>query len=152
VEPQPAVPEPAVEPLTLKDYYNYTARQVKRGEALISNRLSWMLTFEGFLFAALALTANVSTDAALRSNLINYTIPAVGFVVAALTAVGIWGAYVSIKQIKRFWASLEGSNRFPLPYGNCLASFLGRITTYGIPAAMMATWGVLFILQWVRRA
>jgi hypothetical protein len=135
----------------LKDYYDYTARQVKRGEDLISNRLSWMLTFEGFLFAALALTANVSTDAALRSNLY-YTIPAIGFFVGLLTAVGICGAYVSIKQNKLFWANLKGSGLFPLPYGNRRASYLGHITTYGIPAAMMATWGVLFILQWLRRA
>lgn len=139
------MPEPAAEPLTLKDYYNYTARQVNREQALVHNRLSWMLTFEGFLFAALAITANVSNDAETRSNL-KYTIPVIGFVVALLTAVGVSAAYISIHQLKRSWANKNGSEHFPRAYGDCLTSALGRTTGYGIPLAMMLTWVVLFFL------
>jgi hypothetical protein len=140
-----------MKPLTLNDYYDDTARQIKREERLINDRLSWMLTFEGFLFAALALTANVSNAGVLRNNL-KYTIPAIGFVVAMLTAVGIFGAYISINQIKRFWANQKGSDRFPIAYGNRLASFLGRTTGYGLPFAMMLTWVVFFIRQLARQA
>ena len=139
------MPEPAVEPpLTLKDKYDYTARQILREERLINNRLSWMLTFEGFLFAALALTANASNEGVLRNSL-KYTIPATGIAVAVLTMVGISGAYVSINQIKIFWGKQKGIKCFPLPYGSPQASARGRVTSHGIPLAMMLMWSLIYL-------
>jgi hypothetical protein len=131
---------------SLKEYYDYTSRQIQREEALINNRLSWMLTFEGFLFAGVALVANGNTDPTLRSNF-RYTIPVLGSVVALLTTKGIHAAYLSINHIQSSWEARLQGGRFPPAYGNSKASFLGRLTGYGIPTAMTLAWITLLTLQ-----
>lgn len=44
-----------------KDFYEYTVHQIEREQGLVDTRISWTLTFEGFLFAAIAIAISENT-------------------------------------------------------------------------------------------
>ena len=60
---------------------------IRHEETMIYNRITWMLTFQGFLFASLAIASDASTDAHIRSVLLG-TIPLLGVAVGVLTLLG----------------------------------------------------------------
>ena len=53
--------------------YEYMSKQIEREDGLINTRITWMLTFEGFLFAALAIVAGKDDDPNIQFVL-NYCI------------------------------------------------------------------------------
>jgi hypothetical protein len=125
--------------LDLKDFYDYTTQQIERENDLINNRLSWMLTFQGFLFAALALVVNKDTEPAVGLIFKN-VLPIIGIAVALLAFLGVLAAYISIDNIKQKWKKQLGNQQYPPAHGTPLASFLGRITSYGIPISIVIAW------------
>jgi hypothetical protein len=110
-------------------------------QGLINNRITWMMTFQGFLFAAFAVSMSDQNDKIVRGILYN-VLPLVGMSVAFFTAVGVVAAISSISSIKtQFRESVY--NKWPAPYSNPLISFLGRIVALSFPVIIIITW--LFI-------
>jgi len=141
--------------LSLKEFYNYTVSQIGREESLINNRLSWMLTFQGFLFAAIALVTDVGTDPAIRIILRNL-VPIVGLVIGAFTLIGVHAAYLSINNIKaKCKERKERKERlgdrplYPPAHGTPTAHRLGKIPSYGIPTMVVIAW-LLFLLLLIK--
>jgi hypothetical protein len=130
------------EELSQKDFYEYTIRQIEREQGLVNNRLSWMLTFQGFLFASIALVANKDTESATRLVFRN-VIPAIGIAVALLALVGIHAAALSSNEIKAKWKQRDGFHYYPPAFGTRTVSLLGRVTSYGIPTSVILAWLLL---------
>ena len=138
--------------LSLKEFYNYTVSQIGREESLINNRLSWMLTFQGFLFAAIALVTDVGTDPAIRIILRNL-VPIVGLVIGAFTLIGVHAAYLSINNIKAKCKERKEKlcyrPLYPPAHGGPTAHRLGQIPSYGIPTMVVIAW-LLFLLLLIK--
>ncbi|MBE9005078.1 hypothetical protein IQ259_08505 [Fortiea sp. LEGE XX443] len=130
------------EELSQKDFYEYTVRQIEREQNLVNNRLSWMLTFQGFLFASIALVANKDTEPSIRLVFRN-VIPAIGIAVALLAFIGIHAAALSSNEIKAKWKQRAGFQDYPPTFGTSKISLLGRITSYGIPTSVVLAWLLL---------
>ena len=130
------------EELSQKDFYEYTVRQIEREQGLVNNRLSWMLTFQGFLFAAIALVVNKDTEPTVRVVFRN-VIPAIGIAVALLALIGIHAAALSSNEIKAKWKQRDGFQQYPPTFGTPKISLLGRITSYGIPTSVIVAWLLL---------
>jgi len=130
------------EDLSQKDFYEYTIRQIEREQGLVNNRLSWMLTFQGFLFAAIALSTNQDAEPAIRAVFRN-VIPAIGIAVALLALVGVHAAALSSNEIKVKWRKRDGFEQYPPTFGTRTISILGRITSYGIPISVVLAWVLL---------
>ena len=87
-------PPPASAPREeVKDWYDSLANQIAREDNIVSQRLTWLMTFEGLLFASFGLSASgKETDIptapqALRAALV--VLPVVGTLAAATAAIGI---------------------------------------------------------------
>lgn len=132
------------EVLSVKEFYDYAVRQLERELNLISNRISWMLTFQGFLFATTALVVNQNIDQAIRTVFRN-VIPIIGIVVALLALVGVHAAYLSIKEIKTEWKQKMGYWEYSPAFGTSTSSALGRVPSYGIPISIVIAWFLLLI-------
>ena len=86
-----------------KDFvYEHLSREITREENLINNRLTWTLTFNGFLFAAIALIGDDQIHLQLR-NTLQVIIPIVGITVASLGIIGVIAAYMAICQHRNEW-------------------------------------------------
>ncbi|NEU77979.1 hypothetical protein [Nostoc sp. UIC 10630] len=131
------------EELSQKDFYEYTVRQIEREQGLINTRLSWMLTFQGFLFASIALVVNKDTEPSVRLVFRN-VIPAIGIAVALLALVGVHAAALSSNGIKAKWNQRGGFQQYPPTFGSPTISLLGRVTSYGIPTSVVLAWLLLF--------
>jgi hypothetical protein len=131
------------EELSQKDFYEYTVRQIEREQGLVNNRLSWMLTFQGFLFASIALVLNKDTAPSVRL-VFRGVIPGIGIAVALLALVGVHAAALSSSEIKAKWKQRDGFQQYPPTFGTPTISRLGRITSYGIPISVIVAWILLF--------
>jgi hypothetical protein len=117
--------------------YEHLSREIAREENLINNRLTWMLTFQGFLFAAIALMGNEKIHLPLKSAL-QCIIPALGIAVAISGIMGVTAAYLAICQHRKDWENKL--NNFPKPGGKGLASWLGRFASGSIPIVIILAW------------
>jgi hypothetical protein len=127
-----------------KELNDYAVLQLERELNLINNRLSWMLTFQGFLFTTIALTANNNTDWAIGMGL-RYGIPSIGMLVAFLALFGIHAAHLSITNIRTRWKWNGGYSGYSLAFGNPDARKYGRIPSYGIPISIIIAWLAWFV-------
>ncbi len=137
--------------------------QVSHEEMLINNRMTWLLTIQGFLFAALALIpeeiATLSQQGASCNRIMCVmmdVIPVLGGTIAFLVFLGVFAAYISIdntkhevnRKIHQANEIIHGKERSAEMFqqkNSALASMLGRIVSMSVPAAIVLTW---FYLSW----
>lgn len=121
-----------------KFLHQHLAGQISHEENLINNRLTWMLTFQGFLFASLALMTNNQTSLESLRRWLLCVIPFTGALVAFVTFLGICAAYRSIDKHKKECEPLI--KHYPMPGGGKCASKLGRFTSKSIPWILIVAW------------
>jgi hypothetical protein len=124
--------------------YNDIVAHIEREQTLINNRITWMLTFEGFLFAGLALISDTKQSPQVR-NALKDVLPLVGGSVAGLTVFGVLAATLSIMKAKKFWENQTNKEEFGPGYGSRWASYLGRVTSFGVPLAVAAAWVAILV-------
>ena len=105
---------------------------VKHEENLINARITWMLTFQGFLFAAVSLATGD-----IRSDLLD-TVPIIGMLIAALAVLGITAAYLTIDEARRNYGGLVFG-------GLRLRKWLGRTNSLGICVVVTLGWLWLYV-------
>jgi hypothetical protein len=98
----------------------------------INTRLTWLLTFQGFLFAAVSLASKE-----VRSPLLE-TIPWIGVAASVLAFLGIVAAYVTIGDIRAENRSVALGTRIKS------RKWLGRTNALGIPIMLVAAWIALY--------
>jgi hypothetical protein len=142
----------APEQLPVKDYYRYTSRHIEREESLINRRIAWMVMFQGFLFASVAILSNTSSGGSMFTHL-NLILPILGIMVGLLTFIGILGAYFSIFHLQDSWDTrsydpkVEASTSSYPPFTTPLASVLGQWLGLGLPLLFVGTWLAMLLLR-----
>lgn len=121
--------------------YQSTSLQMEREVELSSRRLTWYLTFNGFLFTAFALIYHSGLDGVFE-YLIVFVIAFSGFCVSVLTYFGLKASEKMRDRIRKFWNSID-KNKFPPFYSEKNTSLLGRKMSIGIPIIVGCSW-VLF--------
>ncbi|MGQ0764218.1 MAG: hypothetical protein ACT4OZ_00960 [Gemmatimonadota bacterium] len=110
---------------------------VEHEESLIDRRLSRLLTLQGFLFAAIAITAEQPASAFAPT--LQWLIPTVGFLSAAVTFLGVIAAYRHIdyerKKLEGQPGGIFGSLRWP--------KWVGRANSALLALMLAAAWAVL---------
>lgn len=104
--------------------YQSTSLQMEREVELSSRRLTWYLTFNGFLFTAFALIYHSGLDGVFE-YLIVFVIAFSGFCVSVLTYFGLKASEKMRDRIRKFWNSID-KNKFPPFYSEKNTSLLGR--------------------------
>lgn len=109
-------------------------------ETMIYNRMHWMLTFQGFLFASLALISDTKADDHIRSVLLNI-IPVLGAMIGLLTFAGIAAAYIHMHEIRSQIPGATAANDFGAAG---MARWMGRANSGLIPVIISVAWIILY--------
>ena len=119
------------------------AAQLAAERELVSARLNWNLTFQGFMIASYALVATAQASEPAR-QIIQSAITISGFVVAGATLVGVLAASRQSDYLKNHWMRVLGEDSvYPRPFSASGGSRLGRLPPRVICIALMAMWCVL---------
>lgn len=117
-------------------------KRIRHEELMIYNRIHWMLTFQGFLFASLAIISNTNADAHIRSVLLN-TIPLLGAMAGLLAFIGIVGAYMHMHEIRR--PLIKAAEDIGKDFGAAgLARWMGRANSGLLPVIIIFAWIKLY--------
>lgn len=114
----------------------------------VNRRMVWMLTLQGFLFAAFGLT--IGSRVAGRDDANAHLVAAfqelvmwAGLLSALLALIGILSAQSSINDLKGRWlAAVPGDDHAVPPFSGPLQSLGARLNTFGLCAVLVGIWGV----------
>ena len=120
--------------------YEQLAHQIEREDGLINIRIGWMLTFEGFLFTALALAGNSTTCNAAFINVLRYVFSSVGIFVGFLALLAVKAALSALEDLKKLWERGQYPDGYPQPFGKNKSHSHGAFYSQGLPIMMIGTW------------
>ena len=122
--------------------------QMDREVELVHKRLTWALTFQGFLFTAVSFSIRVPETALHYQLALLDTIPIAGGLSAFFTLLGVTASAKHRTRIRNHWETVVVSCNdctllppFYSPVGN---SVMGRFTSYGILVTLIFVWAYLF--------
>ena len=119
--------------------YEYVAHQIEREDGLIHNRLTWMLTTQGFLFTALILIGQRSQVSNIMFDLLIDIIPLTGVILSLMGFVGVFAAYLAISDLKKWWKRMIYI-KYPRPFGGKQAHRLGLAPSLLLPVLLGLIW------------
>ncbi len=124
--------------------YDSLCHQIEREDGLISTRVGWMLTFEGFLFAALALISNKpDTDVAVYWAM-RCALPIVGILVGVMALFAVNAALRALEELKLMWVKGEFAG-LPPPYGGDVNHSTAARYAKGLPFLMIVAWSWILV-------
>lgn len=112
------------------------AQEIAAENTLITNRMTWNLTFQGFLFTGYALALGETGASAFVA-----TLPLAGIAAAVLAVAGVAAALWQIATLQSWWS--EDLERWgPQPFSTKGRAILGAVPPLLTP--------IVVILAWVR--
>ena len=150
----PAEYQPApVSELSAVESYNILRDQLQHEDNLITQRLSWLMGSQAFLFTAYAIVLNgpERPKNALIGSLQDYllgTLPAVGLLSAVLIYVSIVAGVIAMVSIYRLAGHFcdDAALRFPPLQGGKLTRYMGFASPLLLPPIFISVW----LLIWSR--
>ena len=150
----PAESQPApVSHLSAVESYNILRDQLQHEDNLITQRLSWLMGSQAFLFTAYAIVLNgpERPKSALIGALQDYLLgilPAVGLLSAVLIYVSIIAGVIAMFGIHRLARSFcdDAAFRFPPLRGRKLTRYMGFASPLLLPPIFIIVW----LLIWGR--
>ena len=120
--------------------YEFVAHQIDREDGLMHYRLTWALTMNGFLFAALGfLGAKDKPDPSMLA-FFHGALPITGVIINSAALSGVRATHLQIEYLTGYWSKLE-ETRWPRPFGkrdHWFGSFaLGTIPALAAPIALL---------------
>ncbi len=120
-------------------YYEYLSQQIEREDGLVNNRLTWMVTTQGLLFAAIALVARNDTTNSNLIKVLTKWLPVTGMFLSAVCFFGVLGATKAIYDLMKEWKLLSYDGG-PRPFGGTIAALLGLVLRFSLPILLFAVW------------
>lgn len=141
-----------VQPDKAKDFLDSITKEIAAEHTLVTSRMTWNLSFQGFLFAGygLAISRVASND---MSDLVYEALSRFlrvlavsGMITAASALIGILAAFTQINKLKRLWYqnNVELLKVGPQPFSGWLGSFAGRIPPLAIACVIIWAWYWLY--------
>jgi hypothetical protein len=130
------------------DYYKLIRSQIEHEDNLISQRLSWFLASQSFLFTAYAivvsnLTAGHIPWAMRQQHLLLAVIPVVSILTCVLVYATIVAAVIAIVHLRRLFnshAASVGMTGLPPVQGYRQTQIFGQIGPLLLPLVFLAVW------------
>jgi hypothetical protein len=134
------------------DYYHLIRTQIEFEDSLITQRLSWFVAAQSFLFSAYAITLNAPKEAALQGyrdqqNLVYHLIPVVAVASGVLIYLAVVAGVLAQLKLRRFLKQHIPPDRlavFPQVQGAFQTRLLGIAAPLGLPLVFIAVWIFLF--------
>lgn len=126
----------------LKEKYDAVVFQINREDELMSKRLTWSLSINGFLFAAIGLISRSVEPQAEVIPLLYCAVPWVGMLVSAAAFLGVIAGTLQIRYLKTEYSNLQNVP-WVRPFGGRYAFFLGWAPSLAPPAVLSVVWGAV---------
>jgi hypothetical protein len=129
-----------------KEALEFIAKEIAAEQTLITARMTWNLSFQGFLIAGYAVAIGQLDDKAAEQAKVIYNfinvIPFAGILTASAALVGILAAFMQINVHKRFWFANHVALQEvgPRPFSHWFGELLGRIPALVITATIIWAW------------
>jgi hypothetical protein len=135
------------------DRYRLLRSQIEHEDNLVSQRLSWFLASQAFLFTAYAITLNGpvqlhSQNFESQVRLLTRLLPVVAIVSAALIWLSILAGFQAMRALRK---NFDRSDRSNLPEGLPSIQMTGRTLLGGqlgplaLPLIFLAVWLILLV-------
>ncbi|HMG48103.1 MAG TPA: hypothetical protein VK614_11655 [Allosphingosinicella sp.] len=128
------------------DYADRLAREIAAEHALVTARMTWTLSLQGFLFTAFVLATNGKADSQDLVMLVGI-LPFAGLLTAVLGFAGTLAAFARINALKRIWHGHEDEfeRHGPRPFSTTFGGLVGRLPPVAISATLIACWFALLL-------
>ncbi|MEM1256865.1 MAG: hypothetical protein AAGI69_30935 [Cyanobacteria bacterium P01_H01_bin.21] len=134
-----------VNDLTPKEMFEIVSLQMEREVNLSHKRMTWLLTFQGFLFTAFSIAIRSPTDPILKYSVL-VMIPIAGVRVANLGLGGLVASQKMRDDLKQFWEKQPYWLQLPRFYSEPNVSTQGRSTSLGIVRIIRVIWIVFLAI------
>jgi hypothetical protein len=114
------------------------SKQIEREDNLIAQRLTLLLTFQGFLFASLSLLGRPDANQEIIGAL-KQVVPLMGIAISILAVFGIHAAVHNLNRLKDEWTALNSSKKYPAPFCEPRTPY-PSLYIYGIPVVSTLAW------------
>lgn len=116
---------------------------LQREDALVNNRLVWVLTMQGFLFAAVALSLEKDVDLNLfYANILG----CLGLGLSIMGAFLSWWSNSSIKCIRKKWGDIESTLDDVSPFGSDGHASDAKTNHFGLSVFLPVSTGLAWAL------
>lgn len=138
-------------------YYQFLREEIGREDNLTNQRLTWALSFQGFLISAVTILISFAwpssgTGAALNASEITVmrrvsvvALPLVGLAFGHIAFVGILASRQSLASVKRHW---EERNRIWGLFPDKVPQAFGQRSTFSAGSLYPLGLSLLFIVMW----
>ncbi len=135
------------------EYYRLIRPQIEFEDGLITQRLSWFVAAQSFLFTAYAITLNAPQVAAEeifrdQQHRVYHLIPVVAVASGVLIYLAIVAGVLAQARLRRFLkehVTAEKLLDFPPIQGMLETRVLGMAAPLGLPLVFVAVWIFLFV-------
>jgi hypothetical protein len=116
--------------------------QIRREQELIQQRITWILTFQGFLFASYGVALQATNNNKIVAADFLQALPIAGLVTAFSVLVGVLAAFRQVNAHKREWLAYEQEILLKAvkPFSDFWGSVSGRIPILAVPICIIYTW------------
>lgn len=126
------------EQLDSDEQYEILLARLEHEHELTNSRMMWLLTFQGFLFATIAI-ADEGDKLLLPRAFFQKLVPLIGIVSAFAVLVGILASWLARRRIKAMGADVIAAG-FPGFGPSKLGSWLGLVPGFGVPLLLVLAW------------
>ena len=135
------------------EYYRLIRPQIEFEDGLITQRLSWFVAAQSFLFSAYAITLNAPKETAVQTfrdqqHLVYHLIPVVAVASGVLIYLAVVAGVLAQARLRRFLkdhVTAEKLTEFPPIQGMLETRVLGMAAPLGLPLVFVAVWIFLFV-------
>jgi hypothetical protein len=145
------------EPMSPADFYRLIRSQIEHEDNLNSQRLSWFVASQSFLFTAYAIVLSNLSPGKLplierQLNGLVLVIPIVALLTCMLIFATIVAGAIAMSNLRRMYSSHERSAADTLPpvQGYRLTQLCGQAGPLGLPPVFIIVWLVLLVQGVVR--
>ncbi|MGB8353700.1 MAG: hypothetical protein WCD79_07435 [Chthoniobacteraceae bacterium] len=142
------------------EYYDQVRQQIEHEDDLITQRLSWLMASQSFLFSAYAIILNglqpkPGAPTALEISKLDFChfVVVAGILSTSLIYASICGGMLEISHLKKLWLAHQSPDallRRPPIQSSGLSFILGQSAPRFLPAILIVLWLYLLLLNGVK--
>ncbi len=131
------------------DFYRLIRGQIEHEDNLITQRLSWFLASQAFLFSAFAIVLNAPLQSRFgdRVQIVFFKlIPIIAIAVGLLIWLAIWGGILAMRRLRVMLHARSDLADFPMIQGPRHTRWMGLGAPVFLPPVFAAVWAALLFV------
>jgi len=135
--------------LSAIDFYRLIRGQIEHEDNLITQRLSWFLAPQAFLFSAFAIVLNGPLKSRFGDPVqvaFFRLIPIIAIAVGLLIWLAVWAGILAMRRLRAMLTLRADLKDFPLIQGRLHTRWMGLAAPVLLPPLFAAVWAVLLFV------